>query len=274
MSNILTVNDLTIRFSTRSDSITAVEKLNFNVEKEDIFGIVGESGSGKSVTALSVLGLLSENAIIDSGRIIYEEKDILKLNEDDMRKIRGKKISMIFQDPMTSLNPVFKIGDQIKDVLLRHEKMSSNCAKSRVIQLLKDVGVPDPVKRYNSYPHEFSGGMRQRVMIAMAIACNPEVLIADEPTTALDVSTQRDILKLLLQVKKQYDMTIIIITHDLGIIANLCNRMIVMRNGKKIEEGDVLTVFENPKSPYTLELLNSLPKNLNAQKLVGGVYDG
>lgn len=266
MSELLEVKDLHISFTTKDNLIQAVDNISFSLHQGEILGIVGESGSGKSVTALSILRLLSSNANIDKGSVLFKGENLLSKSNEVMRHIRGNEISMIFQDPMTSLNPLFSIGKQINDVIRRHQNVSYKKAKIMVIDNLKDVGVPQPAKRYNSYPHEFSGGMRQRVMIAMALACHPDLLIADEPTTALDVSTQSEILKLLLKMKEELGASIMLITHDLGVVANMCSRVIVMRKGSIVESGSVEQIFNEPQHPYTIELLNSLPSVLNAKE--------
>lgn len=266
MSELLEVKDLHISFTTKDNLIQAVDNISFSLHQGEILGIVGESGSGKSVTALSILRLLSSNANIDKGSVLFKGENLLSKSNEVMRHIRGNEISMIFQDPMTSLNPLFSIGKQINDVIRRHQNVSYKKAKIMVIDNLKDVGVPQPAKRYNSYPHEFSGGMRQRVMIAMALACHPDLLIADEPTTALDVSTQSEILKLLLKMKEELGTSIMLITHDLGVVANMCSRVIVMRKGSIVESGSVEQIFNEPQHPYTIELLNSLPSVLNAKE--------
>lgn len=267
MSNLIEIKDLKISFTTKDSLIQAVDNISFSLHEGEILGIVGESGSGKSVTALSILRLLSSNATIANGSILFKNENLLNKSNEVMRYIRGNRISMIFQDPMTSLNPLFTIGRQINDVIRRHQNVSYKKAKTMVIESLKDVGVPYPDKRYNSYPHEFSGGMRQRVMIAMALACRPDLLIADEPTTALDVSTQSEILRLLLKMKNDLGTSIMLITHDLGVVANMCSRVIVMRQGKIVESGGVEEIFNNPQHPYTIELLNSLPSVLNAKEI-------
>lgn len=275
MNKILSVQDLTVEFKTSQNINTAVNNLSFSVNQGETFGIVGESGSGKSVTALSILKLLSSNAVVSNGVINYKDKDILGMSSKGIQSLRGNEISMIFQDPMTSLNPVFTIGHQIQDVVLRHSNLSYFQSKKLTLDLLSRVGMSHPEKKFKMYPHEFSGGMRQRVLIAMAIACNPSILIADEPTTALDVSTQSEILNLLKDIQQTSGMTILFITHDLGIIANTCQRMIVMCRGNKVEEGTVESVFANPQHSYTIQLLNSLPSNMNKSssiRRVGGVY--
>jgi len=243
----------------------AVEDVSFDIFEGEVLGIVGESGSGKSVTAYSITRLVPD----PPGKIVYGEVnfrgvDLLKLSYEEMKKYRGFEIAMIFQEPMTSLNPVMKIGEQITEVILTHEKVDKKTAEKTAIEMLEAVGIPDAEKRMKDYPHQFSGGMRQRVMIAMALACNPSLLIADEPTTALDVTIQAQILELMLKIKrKREDAAIILITHNLGIVAEMCDRVIVMYGGKIQEIGDVFSIFKDPKHPYTKGLLQSLPDPYN-----------
>lgn len=251
----------------------AVDDVSFDIYQGEVLGIVGESGSGKSVTAYSINRLVPDPpGKIVGGQVIYKNVDLLQLSYEEMKKYRGNEISMIFQEPMTSLNPVMKIGEQITEVLFTHQKLSKQEANKKAIELLQAVGIPDAEKRIKDYPHQFSGGMRQRVMIAMALACNPSLLIADEPTTALDVTIQAQILELMINIKKQReDAAIILITHNLGIVAEICDRVIVMYGGKIQEIGDIFSIFKNPAHPYTKGLLQSLPdpykddqKELNA----------
>ena len=239
----------------------AVDGVSFTLNEGEVLGIVGESGSGKSVTAYSITRIIPDPpGKIVGGEIIYKGVDLLKLSFDEIKKYRGKEIAMIFQEPMTSLNPVMTIQTQICEVLLQHEKISKEDAVIKAVDLLKSIGIPDAEKRIKDYPHSFSGGMRQRVMIAMALACNPSLLIADEPTTALDVTIQAQILELMMKIKNERkESAIILITHNLGVVAQLCNHVIVMYGGKIQENADVKTIFENPKHPYTIGLLNSLP---------------
>lgn len=260
-NEILKVNDLKTSFKSRSGNIEAVRGVSFSVNKGDVLGIVGESGSGKSVLMKSVMNILPENAVINDGEVIFNGKELLKLDEKALKGIKGKDMAMIFQDPMSSLNPLKTVGYHLVEVLVRHKGMKKKEAKIRAIELLKDVGIPMPEKRIDQYPHEFSGGMRQRVLIAMALACSPKLLIADEPTTALDVTIQAQILQLLKNLKDKNDMSVILITHDLGVVANLCNRIEVMYGGLIMEEGTVEDIFYNPNHPYTKALLNSIPKN-------------
>lgn len=239
----------------------AVDGVSFNIYEGEVLGIVGESGSGKSVTAYSITRLIPDPpGKIVGGEVIYKGTDLLKISFDEMKKYRGKEISMIFQEPMTSLNPVMKIGDQIMEVILQHEKISKDEAFRKGVNMLELVGIPSPEKRMKDYPHQYSGGMRQRVMIAMALACNPALLIADEPTTALDVTIQAQILDLMLRLKNERkESAILLITHNLGVVAETCNRVIVMYGGKIQEIADVDPIFENPLHPYTVGLLESLP---------------
>jgi len=267
--NILSVNNLRTYFNTDDGLAKAVDGISFNLKKGEILGIVGESGCGKSVAALSILRLLPEsNSEIKSGEIIFQNKNLLSLSEKEIQKIRGNKISMIFQEPMTSLNPVYKCGNQLIEVFKIHQNCKKEEAIEKSIQLLKKVGVSSPEKRMNEYPHQLSGGLRQRITIAMALACKPDILIADEPTTALDVTVQSQILELLSNLQKEFQMSIILITHDLGVIAQTCDRVIVMYASKIVEEAQTKELFENPKHPYTIGLLKSIPDiNYVADKL-------
>lgn len=239
----------------------AVDGVSFDIYEGEVLGIVGESGSGKSVTANSILRLIPDPpGKIVGGEILFKGKNLLDLSYDDMQDYRGNEITMIFQEPLTSLNPVMKIGDQIIEVIIRHQKLDKEAAFNKAVEMMAQVGIPSPDKRMKDYPHQFSGGMRQRVMIAMALACNPSLLIADEPTTALDVTIQAQIIDLMLKLKNEHeDSAILLITHDLGVVAETCDRVIVMYGGKIQEVGDVETIFNNPKHPYTKGLLNSLP---------------
>lgn len=264
---LLKVNNLRTTFYSKDKKIEAVRGASFQVETGDILGIVGESGSGKSVLMKSVMNILPENAKIDSGEVYFEGKDIAKLSPKEIQKIKGKEMAMIFQDPMTALNPLKKIGDHIVEILIRHKGINKKEAKKVAMDLLHDVGIPMPEKRINQYPHEFSGGMRQRVLIAMALACSPKLLIADEPTTALDVTIQAQILELLKSLKEDNNMSIILITHDLGVVASLCNRIEVMYGGLIMEEGLTEEIFYETKHPYTKALLNSIPKIQGDEKV-------
>ena len=259
--NILEVKNLQTSFFTHLGEVQAVRNNSFVMKEGDILGIVGESGSGKSVTALSVIKLIDEPGIIKEGsQIIFDGKDITGLSNNEMSDIRGNDISMIFQDPMTSLNPVFTIENIMVEVIRRHTKMSRSEAKDHAIKMLEMVGIPEPRERISSYPHQFSGGMRQRVMIATALSCDPKLLIADEPTTALDVTIQAQILDLMKKLKKEVNTSIIIITHDLGVIAEVCTDIIVMYGGMIMEKGTVDEIFYQPKHPYTVGLHNSIPR--------------
>jgi oligopeptide transport system ATP-binding protein len=260
MQNILEVKNLQVTFKTRAGLVKAVDDVSFNVGQGEIVAIVGESGCGKSVTSLAIMGLISAPGEITGGQIRFEGKDLTKLKESELRKIRGSKIAMIFQDPMTSLNPVLTIGDQIKESLKIHMSLTGRPANDRAIELLNLVGIPNPADRLKQYPHEFSGGMRQRVMIAMALACDPKLLIADEPTTALDVTIQAQIMELLKSLQKKLGMSIILITHDLGVVAGMADRVVVMYGGKIAESGPVLQIFARPTHPYTWGLLRSVPR--------------
>ena len=258
---ILSVQDLVIKFSLRGDVLTAIREASLDLYQGESLAIVGESGSGKSVFNKSFIGLLDGNGWIDSGKIIFEGKDIAKYtSEKEWINIRGKKIAMVFQDPMTSLNPLKTIGKQVLESLELHQGLKGEEGKKRVIEILTDVGISDAKNRYNQYPHEFSGGMRQRVVIAIAVACDPKILICDEPTTALDVTIQAQILGLLKDIQKKYDLTIIYITHDLGVVANVADRVAVMYAGDIIEIGQCEEIFYNAQHPYTWALLSSLPQ--------------
>ena len=258
---ILEVKDLQTSFKTDTGEVRAVDGVSFKLPKGKTIGIVGESGSGKSITSLSILRLLASNGTIKNGEVLYKGQDLLKFSEDQMRKLRGNEISMIFQEPMTSLNPVYTVGQQISEALILHQNMSKKEAGVRSVELLKLVGIPSPEKRVKNYPFELSGGMRQRVMIAMSLACNPEILIADEPTTALDVTIQAQILELIKDLQERLGMSVIFITHDLGVVAETCDYVAVMYAGQVVEYADVRTLFKEPKLPYTIGLLNSLPRH-------------
>lgn len=259
-SNVVEVKNLSIDFRTDDGLIHAVKDISFSIPRGKTVGLVGESGSGKSVTSLAVMGLLpSPPAQIKSGQIFLEGEDLLKAPESRLRDLRGNRMSMIFQEPMTSLNPVFTIGDQVCETLIRHQGLSKKEARERAIDLLNQVGIPKPEERIDMYPHNLSGGQRQRVMIAMAIACNPSLLIADEPTTALDVTIQKQILDLLLDLQKKYNMSLLFITHDLGVVADIADEVLVMYRGDIVERGTTKELFENPKHPYTKGLLACRP---------------
>ena len=260
MEPILKIENLKTSFMTSNGEVQAVRGVSFTVEKGEIVGLVGESGSGKSVTSMSILKLLADTARIKEGKILFEGEDLTQYSRAQMRKIRGGKISMIFQDPMSSLNPLIPVGKQVAEMIREHHReKSKEEIKKEVLELFARVRIPEPEKRYRSFPHEFSGGMRQRVMIAMALANRPDLLIADEPTTALDVTIQDQILKQLRELKKEYGTSIIFITHDLGVVAELCDRVVVLYGGLVMEEATIYDIFENPKHPYTLGLLASIP---------------
>lgn len=257
--NILEVSDLKIGIQQNKKDIAIVNGVSFQLEKGKTLGIVGESGCGKSMTSLSLMGLLPTGVNWQGGEVYIDQKQINKKSKKEWRKIRGKKVSMVFQEPMSSLNPVYKVGSQIMEMIHSHEKISRKEAHERAVDMLRLVGIPRPDKVVNEYPHQLSGGMRQRVMIAMALACGPEILIADEPTTALDVTIQAQILDLMKDIQEKLDMSIILITHDLGVVAEICERVIVMYAGEIVEEATVLDLFNQPLHPYTKGLLNSLP---------------
>ena len=256
---LLSVRNLKTSFFTHVGEVKAVRGISFDVNEGEVLGIVGESGSGKSVTSLSIMGLLQYPGRVVDGEILLNGEDILTYSKNQMRKVRGKEIAMIFQDPMTSLNPVYTIGNQIMEMILEHEKMSRREARERAIEMLKLVGIPAAEKRIDSYPHEFSGGMRQRVMIALALSCNPKLLIADEPTTALDVTIQAQILNIIKKLNRQFGMTTMLITHDLGVVATVCDKVAVMYGGLIMEYGTADEIFYHPRHPYTMGLLGSIP---------------
>lgn len=266
--NILEVNDLEINFKTYSGDVQAIRKVNFDLKQGETLAIVGESGSGKSVTVRTIMRLLANNADVKGGEILFNGDDLLKKTEKEMQDIRGKDIAMIFQDPMTSLNPVMKIGKQIAEPIILHQDKSKKEAYERAEELLNLVGIPNAKERMNHYPHQFSGGQRQRIVIAIALACNPKVLIADEPTTALDVTIQAQILELMKELQDKIDTSIIFITHDLGVVANVADRVAVMYAGKIVEYGDVDEIFFNPKHPYTWGLIGSMPTLDTSGKLI------
>ncbi|HWS29660.1 MAG TPA: ABC transporter ATP-binding protein [Clostridia bacterium] len=258
--NLLQVKNLQTEFDTDAGVVKAVNGISFNLEKGKVLGIVGESGSGKSVTAYSILRILVDPGKVAGGEVLFDGEDVLKYSKRQMRSFRGEKISIIFQDPMTSLNPVYTIGNQLMEAILLHTDRNREQARERAVEMLKLVGVNDPEKRIKQYPYELSGGMRQRVMIAMALACEPDILIADEPTTALDVTIQAQILELMQDLQKKLGMAIIIITHDLGVIADMCDEIIVMYAGRVCERGTADEIFYNPKHEYTKGLMRSIPK--------------
>ncbi|HBT38579.1 MAG: Oligopeptide/dipeptide ABC transporter, ATPase subunit [Thermotoga sp. 50_1627] len=257
---VLSVKNLKTYFYTEDGIVKAVDGVDFDVYQGETLGIVGESGCGKSVTALSILRILDEKGRIVEGQVLLDGVDLTKIEEQDMRKIRGKDIAIIFQEPMVALNPVFTIGDQIMEAIMLHQKVDEKTARNMAVDLLRKVGIPEPEKRIDQYPHELSGGMRQRAMIAMALSCKPKVLIADEPTTALDVTIQAQIMELMKELQKEYGMAIMLITHDLGLIAENADRVVVMYAGKVVEYADVKTLFNDPKHPYTWGLLHAIPR--------------
>lgn len=256
---MLEIENLKVRFESMDDAVQAIRGVGFSVEKGEVLGIVGESGSGKSVTVKALMGILPASAKIEANVIDFKDRSLLKMNEKEKRSIRGNEMAMIFQDPMTALNPLKTIGFHLTEAIMRHRDVSKKEAKEIAIQHLSEVGIPSPKERLNQYPFEFSGGMRQRVLIAMALSCNPDLLIADEPTTALDVTIQAQILELLQDLQKEKGMSIILITHDLGIVAGMCQRIIVMYGGLIMEEGTTEQIFYHPQHPYTKALLKSLP---------------
>ena len=263
MSNqpLLHIDDLHVHFNTSDGVVQAINGASLTLNPGEIVGLVGESGSGKSVTAMSILGLVPKPpAIYPKGRILWKGTDLLTTPDRDLREIRGGEISMIFQDPMTSLNPVYTIGHQISEMIRVHERISAKAAKVRSIEMLNLVGVPNPQQRFDDYPHQFSGGMRQRAMIAMALSCNPELLIADEPTTALDVTIQAQILEILEKSARELNVAVLLITHDLGVVAGVCDRVAVMYGGRIVEEAPVDDLFERPLMPYTWGLMKSIPQ--------------
>ena len=279
MDEILKVEGLKTSFMTSSGEVQAVRGVSFDVRKGEILGIVGESGSGKSVTSMTILRLLADTARIKEGAIRFEGKDLTKVSEKEMRAIRGQKIAMIFQDPMSSLNPLVPVGKQVAEIMkIHHPEMKPEQLKQRTLELFEQVRIPEAAKRLRSYPHEFSGGMRQRVMIAMALANRPDLLIADEPTTALDVTIQDQILKQLRSLQREYGTSIIFITHDLGVVAELCDRVVVMYGGLIMEEAPIEEIFANPLHPYTMGLLASIPgvhkdKSERLQSIAGSPPD-
>lgn len=260
MERLLEVHDLKVNFHVRGGVVQAVRGVNFHVNKGEAVAIVGESGCGKSVTAQSLMRLISSPPAQMEGKILFKGVDLLKKSDKEMEAIRGKDIGMIFQDPMTSLNPTLTIGTQIIEGLTKHEKMNKRGARQRAIEMLKLVGIPNPESRVDQYPHQFSGGMRQRAMIAIALACNPSLLIADEPTTALDVTIQAQIMSVMKNLQKEMGTSIILITHDLGVVADVCDRVIVMYAGKVVETGTKYEIFNDPRHPYTIGLLRSVPR--------------
>jgi oligopeptide/dipeptide ABC transporter ATP-binding protein len=256
---LLEVRGLRTSFKTRDGSVKAVDGIDFHVDRGEIMGLVGESGCGKSVTALSIMRLVARPGRVDAGEIMFDGTNLLTVSDEQMRKVRGDRISMIFQQPTSSLNPVWDVGRQIEEVLQIHRAMKGTAAQARALELLRMVGIPDPERRLRAFPHEMSGGMAQRVMIAMALACEPELLIADEPTTALDVTIQAQILDLIRNLRDETGTAIILITHDLGVVAEMCDRVAVMYAGEIVEQSDVATLFREPRHPYTQGLIGSIP---------------
>jgi len=265
-THLLSVKDLHTSFTTDHGEVQAVNGVSFNLDAGKVLGIVGESGSGKSVTAYSIMQILADNGRITSGEILYKGEDISRWGESKMQDFRGKCCSIIFQDPMTSLNPVFTIGSQIAEAVLLHTKSSKHEAMAKALEMLKLVGINEPEKRLKQYPYELSGGMRQRVMIAMALACEPDILIADEPTTALDVTIQAQILELMQSLQQKLGMAIIMVTHDLGVIAEMCDEIVVMYGGRFCERGTADEIFYNPRHEYTRGLLRSIPNITNMKE--------
>lgn len=258
---LLKVENLSVEFGPNSNPIRVVSDVSFSVDRGQTVGLVGESGSGKSITSLAILRLIPEPpGRIASGRVEFEGRDLLTVPRNRMPDIRGRDIAMIFQEPMSSLNPVMTIGDQIGETIKLHSPLAGSERRERTIELLKLVGMPDPASRLNSYPHQFSGGMRQRVMIAMALACDPKLLIADEPTTALDVTIQAQVLALMKKIRREVNTSVLLISHDLGVIADVCDRVVVMYAGRVVEDGDVRSIFRRPKHPYTQGLLQAVPR--------------
>lgn len=264
---LLRVRDLRTSFQTETGTVRALDGISLAVEKGKTLAVVGESGCGKSVTAMTIMGLVQEaNGFVESGEILFEGQDLTKIPKEKMRTIRGDRISMIFQEPMTALNPVFTVGNQIAEVVRIHRGMSKRESMQEALRMLKLVHIPDPAQRLHEYPFQLSGGMRQRVMIAMALACEPSLLIADEPTTALDVTIQAQILRLMKELQQEKQTSIIFITHDLGIVAEMADHVVVMYAGKAVEYGDVFSIFENPRHPYTKGLLQSIPSTTVTKK--------
>src|ERR671933_1223171 len=265
MAHLLEVKDLQTHFPTRAGLVRAVDGVSFYIDRGELLGLVGESGCGKSMTALSVMRLIAPPGRIVGGEIIFDGVDLLELSEERMREIRGDDIAMIFQDPMTSLNPVYTVGEQIAEALRLHRGMSRKQAREAAVGAMREVAIPDPARRADDYPHQLSGGMRQRVMIAMALACDPKLLIADEPTTALDVTIQAQILELLNELRRTRELAVLLITHDLGVVAEVADRVAVMYTGRVVEESPVAELVARPKHPYTEGLLRSVPKLTEAE---------
>ncbi len=257
---LLEVDDLSVHFATEDGVVRAVDGVSFELSRGDVLGIVGESGSGKSVTAMTLMGLTRGVNSIFGGRVVYKGKDMLDISEREFQGYRGAEIGMIFQDPMTSLNPVYRIGDQIVEAIRTHDSVDRRTARKRAVELLRQVGIPNPENRVDDFPHQFSGGMRQRAMIAMALSCSPDILIADEPTTALDVTIQAQIIELISRLKDDFNSAVILITHDLGVVADIADEIIVMYAGRVVEQAAKRELFYNPQMPYTWGLLGSIPR--------------
>ena len=264
---LLSIKNLTVRFATSTGAFTAVDGVDISVDEREVLAIVGESGSGKSVSMLAVMGLLADTATVTADEMTYNGRDLLNMSVAERRKLIGREITMIFQEPIASLNPSFTVGFQIEEVLRFNLGMDRRAARARAVELFKAVGIPEPETKLNAYPHQMSGGQCQRVMIAIAIASNPRLLIADEPTTALDVTIQKQILDLLMDLQERHGMALILITHDMGVVAETADRVVVQYKGRKMEEADVLNLFENPQNPYTRALLSALPENAKGDRL-------
>ena len=264
---LLEIKNLTVRFDTSNGAFTAVDGVDVSVDGREVLAIVGESGSGKSVSMLAVMGLLPDTATVTADAMIYDGRELLKMSAAERQKLIGREITMIFQEPVASLNPSFTVGFQIEEVLRFNMGMDRRAARDRAVELFNAVGIPEPETKLDAYPHQMSGGQCQRVMIAMAIASNPRLLIADEPTTALDVTIQRQILDLLMDLQEKHGMALILITHDMGVVAETADRVIVQYKGRKMEEADVLSLFENPQNAYTRALLSALPENAKGDRL-------
>jgi dipeptide transport system ATP-binding protein len=264
---LLSIKNLTVRFATSTGAFTAVDGVDVSVSPREVLAIVGESGSGKSVSMLAVMGLLPDTATVTADEMTYDGRDLLQMSPAERGRLIGREITMIFQEPVASLNPSFTVGFQIEEVLRFNLNMDRKAARARAVELFQAVGIPEPETRLNAYPHQMSGGQCQRVMIAMAIASNPRLLIADEPTTALDVTIQKQILDLLMDLQEKHGMALILITHDMGVVAETADRVIVQYKGRKMEEADVLSLFESPQNPYTRALLSALPENAKGDRL-------
>jgi len=265
--SLLKIKNLTVKFATATGAFTAVDGIDVSVDKHEVLAIVGESGSGKSVSMLAVMGLLPDTATITADEMTFDGKNLLNMSSQERRRVIGREITMIFQEPVASLNPSFKVGFQIEEVLRLNLGMSGAAARARALELFQAVGIPEPETKLKAYPHQMSGGQCQRVMIAIAIASKPRLLIADEPTTALDVTIQKQILDLLMKLQEEYGMALILITHDMGVVAETADRVVVQYKGRKMEEADVLSLFEAPQHPYTKALLSALPENATGDRL-------